>query len=144
MNMSSRVKHSYDASSVSMAAGTSTAAAGTTNGDSVALDRLSAAYWQADNSLASAKVGFNIVVEADDTSGDVTYTVQIDTVTGFGSAVTAFTTTNLAVGSHTVYLDESIIEHLEAGAAFVRLVVGVAAGTGTVEAGGWVVWPAND
>lgn len=141
MNMSSKVRHAYDAANVSIAPGTSTAQAASTDGTAVAIDRLSAAYWQVDNTMAANKYSMVIVVESDDSSAGVTYTVEIDTVVGFGSPVTLFTTTDLPVGETVVPLDESIMEHLEAGTAYVRCTIDVAAGTGSCEAGAWLSQP---
>ncbi len=72
--------------------------------------------------LSDYKAAINVA--ALDTSQDETYviTAEADTDSGFASAVTVGTLTVTAVGSYEIPLSRAFVEHLEAGATWLRLV----------------------
>ena len=72
--------------------------------------------------LWNYKVAVN-VSSLDDADADETYvvTAEVDTTSGFASAVTVGSLTLTATGLYELPLSRDFVEHLEAGAAWIRV-----------------------
>lgn len=146
-DMSGKVRSEFDAATAvtlrNLADGAETGA-DTDVETGVALNTLTAAYWDNDE-VPNGIIKLNTLVTATDAAdGDETYTViwEVDTDVGFGTAVEVerLVVTRGTTGYFERYVSSKYIEYMKAGALYIRVKVTKGGTTPSITYGCWMTY----
>lgn len=139
----SKVKYAFDGDpSVTLRSATDGAETATASETGIALNALTAAYWDG-NEIPEESMTAVVTVDAlDSGDADETYvlTLEVDSVLAFSdSPVTVASLTVSSTGVYSMNIDADTIKALDGNAAFIRIKATLGGTTPSITYGSWLV-----